>query len=119
TYSSSISLFNPLLEIASDFHPAIHVLHVEKNNGHNGGEELTGKKDIENILAEYPHDYISIKDESVTHGINEYLQHHHTNMLVMVAHKHNFFERVFSKSNTTAMAYETRVPLMVLQDKES
>ncbi len=36
----------------------------------------------------------------------------------MAVNKHNFFERFFTLNHTKAMAYETRVPMLVLQDKE-
>ena len=49
---------------------------------------------------------------------DDYLQTHPGQLLVMTAHKHNFFERVFSRSQTTAMAYETHIPLLILQDKK-
>ncbi len=36
----------------------------------------------------------------------------------MAVHKHDFFERFFTLNHTKAMAYETHVPMLVLQDKE-
>ena len=50
-------------------------------------------------------------------GVIEYMATHASELLVMVEHKHSFLERLFSRDHTTAMAYETKTPLLILQDK--
>ncbi|WP_315820464.1 hypothetical protein [Paraflavitalea speifideaquila] len=92
------------------------MLHVQKETVKM--EELAGRKSTERAFSGYAHEFVNVSNNSVTQGINEYLQHHASELLVMVAHTHTFFERIFSKSRTTAMAYETKIPLLVLQDKE-
>jgi nucleotide-binding universal stress UspA family protein len=115
SYKTSGSLFTPLQEMAKTLGATIHVLHVQKETVKM--EEMTGRKNTEQLFSSYPHEFVTVTDNSVTHGINDYLQHHSSQLLVMVAHNHTFFERIFSKSRTTAMAYETKIPLLVLQDK--
>ena len=69
------------------------------------------------IFHQCDHEYVTIEEPTVNTGISKYLQQQASELLVMVAHKHTFLERVFSKNHTTAMAYETHVPLLILQDK--
>lgn len=116
TYKTSGILFTPLLKIAKILGAQIQVLHVQKDAVKM--EELAGRKSTERAFSGYNHEFVNVTNNSVTQGINEYLQHHSSELLVMVAHTHTFFERIFSKSRTTAMAYETKIPLLVLQDKE-
>jgi nucleotide-binding universal stress UspA family protein len=115
SYKTSSNLFNPLLEMAKTLGATIHILHVQKETVKM--EEMAGRKSTEQLFSGYNHEFETVTDSSVTHGINEYLHHHSCELLVMVAHNHTFFERIFSKSRTTAMAYETKIPLLVLQDK--
>ena len=81
-------------------------------------EETAGKSGTESVFENLDHTYASIVSDSLTHGVNEYLQEHPAQLLAMVHRHHSFFERIFSRSHTTAMAYETHIPLLVLQDKE-
>lgn len=118
TYKTSIQLFNPLLELARAVQARIHILYIRQSHGGDTEEELTGKRNNEIIFEGLEHEYVTIEEPSVNHGISMYLQQHSSELLAMVAHKHSFLERVFSKDHTTAMAYETHVPLLILQDKE-
>lgn len=113
----NVHLFNPLLELAKLFGARIYILHVQKPKEEGNTQEVLLHKGLENVFSGHDHEMITTTDSSITHGINEYLQQHSSDMLAMVAHKHSFFERVFSKSYTTAMAYETHIPLLILQDK--
>lgn len=115
SYKTNISLFSPLLKIAKTVSAAIHVLHVQKNVVKI--EEVSGRTNTEKALQGYQYEFVDVVNQSVTQGINDYLQQHESQLLVMVAHTHTFFERIFSRSRTTAMAYETKIPLLVLQDK--
>lgn len=115
SYNTSSNLFAPLLEIVKTLGAKVHILHVQKDTVKI--EELAGRKSTERAFSGYDHEFVNVTDNSVTHGINNYLQHHASELLVMVAHTHTFFERIFSKSRTTAMCYETKIPLLVLQDK--
>ena len=115
SYRVSPGLFAPLQKIAQKQGARIDILHVQKGDAK--PEELVGRMDISKSFAGYQHEFVSVTNDSVTQGISEYLQHHTSELLVMVAHKHTFFERLFSKSHTASMAYETKIPLLVLQDK--
>jgi nucleotide-binding universal stress UspA family protein len=115
SYRTSPNLFAPLQAFAKKQNAHIDILHVQK--GEVKPEELVSRADISKFFSNYPHEFVTVSGNSVTQGINEYLQHHSSELLVMVAHKHTFFERIFSKSHTASMAYETKIPLLVLQDK--
>lgn len=115
SYKTDIGLFAPLLKMTKTLGATIHVLHVQKNVVKI--EEVSGRTNTEKALQGYDHELVEVTSPSVTQGINDYLQQHDSQLLVMVAHAHTFFERIFSKSRTKAMAYETRIPLLVLQDK--
>ncbi len=115
---TQIELFKPLLELAELFQAKIHILHVQRPHEPVKADELVSARTNADIFASRDHEFVTIQDQSITHGIHEYLQHHSSDLLAMIAHRHSFFERVFSKSYTAAMAYETRIPLLVLHDQE-
>jgi nucleotide-binding universal stress UspA family protein len=117
SYNSSSGLFKPLTMLASVFTATVHVLHVRKGpKATNNEKEILAKNTISALLSNVTHEFHEISDESVGHGIRTYVEQNHAQMLVMVAHKHSFFDRLFNKIHTTDMAYETRIPLLVLHD---
>lgn len=117
-YKTNFHLFDPLIQLSNKFNAAITILHIELTNTGESASVLMGKKELATIFARHEHRFINLKEKSVTAGINFYIQKNNTNLLVMVAHKHDFFERYFTVNHTKAMAYETHVPMLVLQDKE-
>ena len=115
SYKTHVGLFEPLLKMTKTFNAKIHILNVSRTQQNE--KTVSGKMGIETIFEDSDHEFVEITDDSIMHGINQYIQHHKSELLVMVEHKHSFFERVFSKDHTTAMAYQTKIPLLILQDK--
>jgi nucleotide-binding universal stress UspA family protein len=116
-YNSSRGLFKPLTILATVFNSRIHILHVRKGAvAVNDEKEILAKNTISALLGNVNHEFNEISDDSIRHGIHTYVEQKRVQMLVMVAHKHSFFERLFNKTHTTDMAYETRIPLLVLHD---
>ncbi|WP_205509369.1 universal stress protein [Longitalea arenae] len=118
SYKTSPELFRPLLELARAFGSKTHVLFIKQTHSGHSEMELTGKRTNEIIFQGLDHEYVTIEEPSVNQGISKYLQQQSSELLVMVAHKHTFLERVFSKNHTTVMAYQTHIPLLILQDKD-
>lgn len=118
SYNFSSQLFAPLHTIGKLFGCHVQVIHVQKNDsGDISAKQTAARAAISTLLGPIGHSYITIQDQSVINGIKNYVKQHQVQLVVMVAHRHSFFERLFSRASTNEMAYETRVPLLVLQDK--
>lgn len=110
--------FNPLFWIVEKFHAVVQVVHVRKEEDQSmKSTEIAGKLHLETLLGHLPHTYFTIAHKDVEDGINNFITHHPTDWLVMVAHRHNIFERLFGTSHTKAMSYDTKIPLLVLEDR--
>jgi Universal stress protein UspA and related nucleotide-binding proteins len=118
SYGTSAGLFAPLLELARVFGAKINILHVRLHHSGVTDKEKEGPQKNEEIFQGFDHEYVIIEDSSVNQGISKYLENHSCELLVMVAHKHTFLERIFSKRHTRSMVYETHVPLLILQDRD-
>ncbi|HEY5370106.1 MAG TPA: hypothetical protein VIJ75_14080 [Hanamia sp.] len=68
-------------------------------------------------FSKQQHQFHTITDNKVEEGINKFIEQNQTDALAMVAHKHSLFERMFGKVHTKAMSYQTKIPLLVLQNK--
>lgn len=58
-----------------------------------------------------------IKNNAPEEGINEYLENHVVDMLVMVSRHHTFFDVLFDRSTTRHIALHAAVPLLSIYEK--
>jgi len=108
--------FQPLLQIVNQFQSSINIVYIHRDADRSDVNEMDWRKNMANILPGIEYSFVKIEDDSVKHGLTEFIESNHTDLLVMLTHRHNFFDRLFNRSQTTTMAYETRIPLLVLHD---
>ncbi|HSZ86788.1 MAG TPA: universal stress protein [Puia sp.] len=116
SYSTNEERFSVLLEIIKAYHSQLQILNIQKPDKKTGDNEPEGKAKLDEIFKNIPHELSIVEAESIMHGINEFTQKNNTQLLAMTMHKHNFFERAFGKNYTKEVAYETKIPLLVLHD---
>lgn len=97
---------------------SINVVNIQRPGEILSAEQIAGKVRLEPMLEEMKHEYFTIEDTTVEGGIERFLAEQPSQVLVMVAHKHSWWERLFSGSHTREMAYRSDIPLLVLQDKD-
>lgn len=106
---------SPLKGITEVFNASLHIVHVHKKDESTNTDTSERRRNLENLFQGIQYDFHTVQDASVMHGINSFIEEHAGDLLVMIAHKHTFFDRLFNRSQTRTMAYETRIPLLVLQ----
>lgn len=117
SYNLSPQIFKLVIKLAKTFQAKIHIINVHRQKENMEIRQVEGKLSLENIFQGIEHTFDDITHQSIMQGTIEYMQTHASELLVMVEHKHSFWERIFSRDHTTAMAYETKTPLLILQDK--
>jgi nucleotide-binding universal stress UspA family protein len=104
-------------DVAAVFDAEVIVSHIYSNS-----DELNKNKLALDLLAitmartiEYKNiSYKLFYNENVHDGLEQNIETLDIDILCMAKSEKNFFQNVFSKSNTKVMAYHTRVPLLVL-----
>lgn len=109
--------FAVLEKIAGHFNADVQVLHVQRNEALMAAGDVAGKIGTEIALDRIKHSFHTMVDEDVEKGIGDFIATHPTDLLVMVAHHHNIFERLFGTEHTRLVAYKTKIPLLVLHDE--
>ena len=104
-----------LLELAKKFNSLINILNVQKKDSSLKPDKVIGKMSASVAFSRLNHVFYTINEKNVEEGINKFIEKTPTDILAMVAHKHNLFERMFGKVHTRAMSYQTKIPLLVLQ----
>jgi nucleotide-binding universal stress UspA family protein len=118
SYTVGFHVYDLLLELIKTFNAKLHIVHVQKKAEEQTVTGSTGMTQLDPAFKAIPYEFHIVTDSAVKHGIESYLQEHRTDLLVMVTHGHSFLERLFGKSHTKAMVYDTHVPLLVLRDKK-
>ena len=106
-----------LMELAKKYNSFIQILNVQKNEMELSNVEFIGKIRTHFTFTGFTHSFNTIGDDNVIEGINKFIAENPCNLLAMMAHKHSFFERMLGRVHTKEMSYETKIPLLVLQNK--
>ena len=114
---TELSNYSLLKKIALKNKAFIQILNVRKKDAELSTDEMSGKLRTAAAFEDLKHQFYMIKDDEVDEGIEDFLEDHPSDLLVMVARKRNLFDRIFKSSHTRKMSYETEIPLLVLQDK--
>ncbi len=107
----------PMVELAQRFKSEVLVFHVQKSET----PTLTVTEAAQGIqlhhdLESVTHNFSYATDDDVAHGIEQFAETQHINLLTMVAHQHPFFWHLFNRSMTKKMAMHIHLPLLVLHD---
>ena len=116
SYEVNPKIYAPLLELLKIFDGQLNIVHVEKSPEEGKPQEIPGELKLEKFFGDVHHQFHTVTDAHVKHGIESYLKDHPTDLLVMVTHSRSFWERMFGKSHTKEMVYNTHIPLLVLKD---
>lgn len=106
-----------LLELAEKCNSKVHILNVQKKDSAMNSDQVIGKMKTNVVFSKLNHQFHTINEKNVEQGINKFIEKNPTDILAMVAHRHNLFERMFGKVHTKEMSYQTKIPLLVLYDQ--
>ena len=111
----NISSLDPVNYLARLFRARIHILHVSQYDRLSDQEAVEARK-LEDHFRNLNHNYQFIINENVEEGINNYIESHSIDLLVMLPRKHNLFHVLFKENWTERMTYHTKIPLMTLHE---
>ena len=72
---------------------------------------------LHRLLAPLNPVYHYVEKEHVEDGIKAFMEQNQMDWLIIVPHKHSFFEGLFHKSHTKAIMKSVPVPLIALKEK--
>lgn len=106
-------------QLLAPAHPVMHVVHVQNGRSDN---ELIDLEELKGVFSEnvpaLQLQFHEVQGESVPETLDEFVELHNIDMLIMFAPHHNILQRLFHRSNTRKMAMETHVPLLLVKREE-
>ncbi|HUZ57847.1 MAG TPA: universal stress protein [Hanamia sp.] len=118
--------FNFLIleELIKKFNPFIEILNVrgEKDPKLTAEVKLlavivAGKMSTDLAGDKYNYSFNIIEKDNIEEGINKFIKKHPTDLLIMVARKRNFINKVFEPSHSKKMTGLTKIPLLILHEE--
>jgi len=106
-----------LKEIINSFDSELQVFHVWRNQQiirEEEGTRGTLVAQIENSIGTVQHTYRDLLSENIIAGLEEGIKDFKADILVMSPHRYNFWNSLFHKSKTLAMAFKSSIPLLSL-----
>jgi nucleotide-binding universal stress UspA family protein len=98
------------------FSPVLHIVHIDDGKQHAG---VASHPEMEAFFEERAPAlqvrFHNIPADSVEEGLEEFVENHDVDLLIMYAPQHNLLERIFQRSRVRRMAHKTHVPLLLLK----
>ena len=88
----------------------LHIVHIETEE-----EEKTIPENIKELFAGVSVSIDIVQSKEVAEGLNTYLIDRGADLLMLLPHKHSFYERLFSKTHTADIMNLITLPIVCLQ----
>ncbi|RZJ77210.1 MAG: universal stress protein [Flavobacterium sp.] len=105
-----LQILEKVKEFASDFRANVEVFSVVKKAQEIASNQVI--KDVDQSLGNIGHYYKHIESNAIIKAINEEIITSETDLLIMVPHKHGFWNSLLHTSKTRIMASGNSVPLL-------
>ncbi|WP_460975048.1 universal stress protein [Spirosoma knui] len=105
--------FRSALELAQEFGASLHLLTVDADNQPNLYNDRDALAELNTVANGAPYFSHKIKAGTVTDGLNEYLDQHPADLLVMTSRERGFLDGLLNPSQTGKMITKSTVPVLV------
>lgn len=107
-----------LVRYIEKFESTIHLIHIVPPETNIADSEAK----IESVLRKFSYKNVVtlvLVDNDIHSAIDQYVEISKADVLAMFTHELSFFEKVFDKSMTRKMAFQSRIPLLAFRQSES
>lgn len=105
-----------LILFARNFNSKLYVVKVVSNNSHEAFEVGHNPLQPNRIVQILDTSFQYPVDTDIRHALNEFIENHNADILVMTPRKHEWIERLYRKSQTSDMIFHSKIPLLILPE---
>jgi nucleotide-binding universal stress UspA family protein len=106
-----------IVELMKNLGGQLHVLNVDFEDRHYAADNAFESTDLHMALSSLHPVYHYVEKENVEDGIRLFVEENHMDWLIIVPHRHPFFEGLFHKSHTKAIMKSINIPLVAMHEK--
>lgn len=101
---------------ARTFNANLHILNIVSPDEKPNAEKAIAGIQLESIFDNINHSLYFPENDDVTYAINDFVEKHNIDLVIMIPRKHNIFSSIFHASNTKKMAFHSHIPLLTIHD---
>jgi nucleotide-binding universal stress UspA family protein len=114
TGDDDLQVLNPLKTMAKKFASRLFVVRVIKKSMEQEVEVTAGEARLSWYLTDVNPAFKFIHGENVARTLQTFVQKQAVDMVAVIPHEHNLFERLITRSVTKDLIFHTHVPLLIL-----
>lgn len=108
---STGKLFNRFLKFTKSHKSTLHILRIANKDA--ADDNLEELEHLKEIITDNNFEYHYIKNVPLHFSVNNYIQTHHIDLMVLFEQAESFFDRFFFGSATTRLSQDLETPLLV------
>lgn len=109
-------ILNPLKKLVNAFDAQLMVLHIKDRLELVDAQNTIAVNKLEVALKNTVRSFHTLEDGNLVHGLKKFVELHQADMVVTIAHRHNFIESVFRRDHNKNIAFHSAVPLFCIPD---
>lgn len=107
-------LLYSLRYIAERFHSKVYIVRVFNDNFRDVHEWSAHPLKLERTIRTIDPMYKRVEGNEIPASLNKFIRGYNVNLLAILPHSHNLLERIFIKSTTSSIIFESYIPLLIL-----
>jgi nucleotide-binding universal stress UspA family protein len=113
----NVDILEPINVLADLADATIHIVYVTENNSDIDLENEVTKLPLHQFFDNRVVKYKVVECDDVAEGIDSYVKEISADMVVMIPKVVSFWQKLFKRSVTEQMAFQSKVPLLSLKDQ--
>jgi nucleotide-binding universal stress UspA family protein len=106
----------PIKKILDETKAKLFVVNIDHNNKHSTDKTSFESLMLDTLLQGYNPEYHFIDDADFVAAINKFALEKQVDLIITIPKKMGWFDALFHKSHTKALAFHSNVPLMVVHE---
>jgi nucleotide-binding universal stress UspA family protein len=108
-------VFTPFKSLVGLLDAHVYILHIADNplEVPTPDQAVVGVA-LDHALEGVSHTFHQYQDNDVVHGLNEFIEKYHIDLLTMVPHEHTFLHNLMVGSETKRMAFHGNAPMLII-----
>jgi hypothetical protein len=107
-------LFDMLRELGERFKSKLYVVRIATNQFEESYEVYNRPLRLMKLVRSLGPVYECFEYSNQERGLNEFVKRHGVDILALLPHHHSIADRLFAKSTTRTMIFDSEVPLLII-----
>ena len=107
----------PIKSFLRFFRPKLHIVNVDE--GHYvslSAEHEKEKEQLNEMFVMFNPEFYFLRLYNVDEALNLFAEEKNIDLIISIQHNHSFLEKLFKRSHTKSLSYESHVPILVVHE---